>query len=321
MSSDTTTNTTPDTSTVTQIAKWLSFLGTKSSPTRGSLIGNLARIFVIACALFFALFPVIWIISASFNPTGSMSTQTLIPKNADSISDVLVNFRRLFDDPQIPFWRWIGNSIFVSSITTILILTVTSLSAYAFSRFRFTGRRNVLLLIFLVQVFPSLLAMVAIYLMLVQIGKYIPPLGINTYGGLIMVYIGGGMATNIWLMKGYFDTIPRDIDESAQVDGATHMQTFWYLIFPLVRPILAVVGLLGFVGPFNDFLLARIILTDRDNWTLMVGMFSFVEGGEFSTDWGVFAAGSLIAAIPIVVLYLALQRFIVGGLTVGAVKG
>lgn len=307
--------------TINQITEKLSHLGTKPSTIRPNLLGNVVRGLIIVTALCFALFPVIWIISASFNPTGSMSTQRLIPANAESLDDLLVNFRRLFDDPQIPFWRWIGNSIFVSSVTTVLILIVTSLSAYSFSRFRFTGRRNVLLLIFLIQVFPQLLAMVALYLMLVQLGKYIPMLGINTYGGLIMIYVGGGMATNIWLMKGYFDTIPRDIDESAQVDGATHMQTFLYLIFPLVRPILAVVGLLGFVGPFNDFLLARIMLTDRANWTLMVGMYSFVEGGEFSTDWGVFAAGSLIAAIPIVVLYLALQRFIVGGLTVGAVKG
>lgn len=309
------------TSTVAQIAEVLEHQGTKPSRVRRNLLGNTLRVVVILMALFFSLFPVIWIISASFNPTGSMSTQQFIPTHAKTLSDLFVNFRRLFNDPQIPFWRWMGNSILISSVTTVIVLTVTSLSAYSFSRFRFRGRRNVLLAIFLVQVFPALLAMVSLYLMLVQLGKYIPVLGINTYGGLILIYTGGGMATNIWLLKGYFDTIPRDIDESAQVDGATHMQTFMYLIFPLVRPILAVVGLLGFVGPFNDFLLARIMLTDRQNWTLMVGMFSFVSGGEFSTDWGVFAAGSLIAAVPIVVLYLSLQRFIVGGLTVGAVKG
>jgi arabinogalactan oligomer/maltooligosaccharide transport system permease protein len=121
-------------------------------------------------------------------------------------------------------------------------------------------------------------------------------------------------------MKGFFDTVPREIDESALVDGATHWQTFWYLIFPLVRPVLAVVAILAFVGTFNEFILARIVLTDRQNWTLMVGLFNFVEA-QFSNDWGVFAAGSLLAATPVVILYLSLQKYIVGGLTQGAVKG
>lgn len=279
------------------------------------------RVLIIGAALFFALFPVVWIISASFNTNGSMVSQRLIPRGAESVSDLLVNYRNLFDNPQIPFWRWMFNSLFISSTTTIMVLFITSMSAYAFSRFRFRGRRNLLLTIFLIQVFPNLLAMTALYLMLIQIGNHIPMLGINRFGGLLLIYMGGGQAMNIWLMKGFFDTIPREIDESALVDGATHWQSFWYLIFPLVRPILAVVGLLAFVGTFNDFLLPRIILTERNNWTLMVGMFSFVQGGEFSTEWGIFAAGSLVAATPIVLLYLALQRFIVGGLTVGAVKG
>ena len=290
-------------------------------PPFGNILTLLIRTLIIGMALFFALFPVVWIISASFNTNGSMVSQRLIPRDVDNISDLLVNYRDLFDNPQIPFWRWMGNSLLIASTTTILVLMITALSAYAFSRFRFRGRRSLLLTIFLIQAFPNLLAMTALYLMLLQIGKHIPALGLDTYGGLIMIYMGGGMALNIWLMKGFFDTIPREIDESALVDGATHWQSFWFLIFPLVRPVLAVVGLLAFVGTFNEFLLARIILSERDNWTLMVGMFSFVQGGEFSTEWGIFAAGSLIAATPIVILYLLLQRFIVGGLTVGAVKG
>lgn len=287
----------------------------------GSLGMNILRAVIIAIALFFALFPIVWIISAALNPTGSMSGQTIIPQNVESFEELTVNFRRLFEDPQKPFLRWLFNSLLVATFATLLTLLVTSMSAYAFSRFRFNGRRNLLLGIFLAQVFPNLLAMTALYLMLLQIGRYVPAFAINTYGGLILIYLGGGIATNVWLMKGFFDTIPRDIDESAMVDGATHWQTYWYLIFPLVRPILVVVGLLAFVGTFNEFLLARIILTERESWTLMVGMYSFVQGGEFSSDWGVFAAGSLIAAIPIVILYLLLQRYIVGGLTAGAVKG
>jgi len=281
---------------------------------------NVLRFVVIVLMVIFGLFPIIWVISASFNPTGSMTSQTLIPENVENMSNLLTNYDRLLNDSQIPFWRWLNNSLIIAGTSSILIVMIAALSAYSFSRFRFRFRRNLLLSIFLIQVFPNMLAMVAIYLMLLQLGKYVPLFGLNTYGGLIMIYIGGGMALNIWLMKGFFDTVPRDIDESAMVDGATHAQTYWILIFPLVRPVLAVVGLLSFTGTFNEFLLARVLLTDRESWTLMVGLVSFVEG-RFSDMWGVFAAGSLLAAIPIVLLYLYLQKYIVGGLTAGAVKG
>lgn len=295
------------------------FLSVQRKPIH-TIALKVLRVVVIVLMLLFALFPIVWVISASFNPTGSMTSQTLIPENVESVTDLLANYDRLLNDPQIPFWRWLANSLIIAGTSSVLIVLIAALSAYSFSRFRFKFRRNLLLSIFLIQVFPNMLAMVAIYLMLLQLGKYVPIFGLNTYGGLIMIYIGGGMALNIWLMKGFFDTVPRDIDESAMVDGATHAQIYWILIFPLVRPVLAVVGLLAFTATFNEFLLARVLLTDRESWTLMVGLFSFVEG-RFSDMWGVFAAGSLLAAIPIVLLYLYLQKYIVGGLTAGAVKG
>jgi len=215
---------------------------------------------------------------------------------------------------------------------------VAALSAYAFSRFRFSGRRNLLVLVLLIQAFPNMLAMVALFLILQQIGnlaEYIPQalpflkginwsffslFGLNSLGGLILVYMGGAMGINTWLMKGFFDSVPRDIDESAQVDGASHWQTFWMLIFPLVRPILAVVAILSFVGTINEFVLARVMLRDKMTWTLMVGLYNYVSD-NFARDWGKFAAGALISATPIVILYIALQDQIVGGLTQGAVKG
>lgn len=283
------------------------------------ILGGL-RVVAVLSVLVFALFPIIWVLSASFNPGGSMSSQTIIPQNVDSVQELFTNYNQLFNDPQVPFWRWVGNSLLVSGISSTLIVLIAAISAYAFSRFRFRFRRSLLLSIFLVQVFPNTLAMVAIYLMLLQLGKYVPALGLNTYGGLIMIYLGGGMALNIWLMKGFFDTVPREIDESAMVDGATNLQIYWWLVFPLVRPILAVVGLLAFAGTLNDFLLARVLITDRQNWTLMVGLYSFIEG-QFSDRWGVFAAGALFAAVPVVILYLFLQRYIISGLTAGAVKG
>jgi len=298
------------------------------------------QVIVLGLAIIFALFPVLFIVSSAINPTGQLSTQGFIPTAVDSPEDLIVNFRAiLYEDLDIfPYWNWLFNSFVVASTSTILIVLITALSAYSFSRFRFSGRRTMLVGILLIQVFPNLLAMVALFLILQQISQ-LPDLipialpflsgidwgwlrlfGLDSLGGLILVYMGGAMGINTWLMKGFFDSIPRDIDESAKVDGATDWQIFWRLIFPLVRPILAVVGVLAFVGTFNEFVLARVLLRDKENWTLMIGLFNFING-DLNRDWGKFAAGSLVAAIPVVVVYLSLQDQIVGGLTAGSVKG
>lgn len=268
-----------------------------------------------AIMIAFALFPVIWLISASLNPTSSMATQTLIPENAN-----FNNYKTLVENPVFPFFKWMWNSIKVTSISTFLSLFITTLAAYAFSRFRFNGRQALMKVMLILQVFPSLLSIVAIFSMISEVGDVLPIAGLNTHLGLILVYMGGAMSINIWLMKGYMDTIPKDIDESAMVDGATHWQTFTQLILPLLQPILVVVGILSFIGTYGDFILARILLTSADKFTLMVGL-QIYTSGMFSQKWGVFAAGAIIGAFPIVVAYLLLQDYIVGGLTVGAVKG
>ena len=172
----------------------------------------------------------------------------------------------------------------------------------------------------LIQVFPTLLSLIAVYVLVFQFGEIIPAIGLDTHTGLILVYLGGSMGINIWLMKGFLDTIPRDIDESGMVDGASHFQIFWHLILPLLRPILIVVGILSFIGIYGDFILARILLNDVEKYTIMVGLQIFTSG-QFDQKWGVFAAGALIGALPIMVIYLSLQDYIAGGLTQGSVKG
>ncbi|MBE0411173.1 MAG: sugar ABC transporter permease [Anaerolineales bacterium] len=296
-------------------------LSLKTPQPKASSIGGqrklvfAARIIITLLAVAFALFPIIWIISAAFNPASSMATQQLIPPNAS-----LANFEKALRNPLHPYFTWMWNSLKISSITMVLAVTVTALTAYSFSRFRFRGRKSLLITILLIQVFPNMLTMVALFLLLRQIGEYFPAMGLNSHGGLILVYLGAQMGINIWLMKGFFDTIPRDIDESAAVDGATHWQAFWWLIFPLVRPVLAVVGVLVFVGTFNEFILANVLLRSTNQFTLMVGLYMFVTQ-NFAQQWGVFAAGALVGAIPIALIYVLMQDYIVGGLTRGAVKG
>ena len=278
------------------------------------------RLVVAVFLIAFADFPVLWMISASFDNSNSLATQHLIPENAG-----IKNFQRLFNqDPDfmfsdLNFWVWMWNSVKISGITTILNLSLTTMAAYAFSRLRFAGRVAILKAILLIQVFPNLLAIVSIYVILVQMGNIIEAIGLNTHAGLILVYLGGSMGMNIWLMKGFMDTIPRAIDESGMVDGATHFQIFWNLLLPLLRPILIVIGILSFIGTYGDFILPRILLNKVDQYTLMVGLQLFTAG-QFDKKWGVFAAGALIGAIPIMIIYLSLQDQIAGGLTQGAVK-
>ncbi|MBE2239643.1 MAG: sugar ABC transporter permease [Caldilineaceae bacterium] len=282
---------------------------------RGKRIALLLRILLAIVMLIFALFPILWIISASFNPTGSLVGQPLIPQNP-----TLANYQRLFNDPVNPYPRWYVNSLFVATTVTVVATAITTLAAYAFSRFNFRSRRPLLQAVLLIQVFPNFLNMVALFLILQQFGSYIPAIGLNTYGGLFLVYLGGTLGANTWLTKGYFDSIPRDLDEAATVDGASGWQVFWVVLLPLVRPILVVVALLTFIGTYSEFVLARVLLTDKMMYTLAVGLNQMVAN-QFAQSWGVFSAGALLAALPTIILFMFFQRYLVGGLTTGAVKG
>jgi len=278
-------------------------------------LGLILRWLLAIVLIIFSIFPVIWIVSASLDPVNNLATQKLIPDNAG-----FENFRELINNPIFPFFTWLWNSIKISVITTVLTLSLTTMAAFAFSRFRFKGRQGLLKAILLIQSFPNLLAIVALFSISKQIGDVFSALGLNTHAGLILVYLGGAMGMNIWLMKGYMDTIPRDIDESAKVDGASNWQVFSRLILPLLRPILTVIGILSFIGTYGEFIIARTLLTKRELQTVMVGLQIFTAG-QYTQNWGVFAAGALIAALPIMIIYLVLQDQIVGGLTQGAVKG
>jgi arabinogalactan oligomer / maltooligosaccharide transport system permease protein len=258
----------------------------------------------------------VWIVSASINPTNSLINLTLIPRGA-----TLANFERIFTDTQYPFLLWIWNSTKIAAVTSFFIVGLTALASYAFSRFRFRGRRTGLLGILLVQLFPNTLALTALFLLLQQLGNLpgLSWLGLNTHGGLILIYVGGALGFNTWLMKGFFDSIPKELDEAALIDGASPFQVFWRIILPLARPILAVIAILTFIGVYGEFLIARVMLKDTENYTLMLGLFLFRQG--YSQEWGVITAASLVGALPIVFLFFLSQRYLVSGLSQGAVKG
>ena len=265
-------------------------------------------------AVLWALFPISYIVSAALNPLGSVVSTGLVP-NAFS----LTNFDELFSTPSIPFSRWALNTLVVCVVVVVVQILFSAMAAYAFSRFRFKGRRGGLLSLLLIQMFPQFLAAVALFLMFTDFGEVVPAIGLDTLAGYILVLTGGALG-QVWLIKGFFDTVPKSLDEAATIDGASHVQTFFRIILPLVRPILAVSGLLVFVSVVNEFLLASIFLRSTESKTLATGLFGLIDADR-SNNLGVFAAGAIITAIPIIALFLYLQRFIVGGITAGGVKG
>lgn len=262
--------------------------------------------------LFYAIFPLVYVLSASLNTNGNLAASNAI----FSVFE-LGNYTGL---AETRYWVWYGNTLLVGGVSAIGAVMMGAAAAYAFSRFRFKGRRTSLTALLIVQMFPQALAFVAIFLMLLAMGEVFPALGLNSKIALICVYLGGALGVNTFLMYGFFNTVPIEIDESAKIDGASHAVIFWRLIFPLVTPILAVVALLAFISAFGDYIISKIILVSEDNWTLAVGMFQWVSN-QLSSNWGLFAAGAILASIPVLVLFLTLQRYIIGGLTAGSVKG
>lgn len=224
----------------------------------------------------------------------------------------LDNFRALFS--QQPYGRWLWNSALVSVATTVLGVFLASTAAYAFSRFRFPGRRAGLMAFLVSQMFPGTLMLIPLFIIVVQW------LGLgSTFTGLVLVYTTTAIPFCVWMMKGYFDTIPKELEESALIDGASQATIFFRIVLPLAKPAVAVTALFSFMTAWNEFIQAATFMNKEIKYTAPVGLKFFVGG--FSQQWGYFAAGSIIAAIPVVLLFLFLQRFLVSGLTAGAVKG
>ncbi|GAA0944079.1 sugar ABC transporter permease [Actinocorallia libanotica] len=261
----------------------------------------------------FALLPILFVVSAALNPLGTLSSTTLIPAGAGT-----GNARRLFTTTS--FWTWYGNSITISALTALTSVTVSALSAYAFSRFRFRGRRTGLVALLVIQAFPQFLAIVPLYVIFSTVSDHWPAFGLNSVWGVVLLYVGGQVGVNTWLIKSFFDSIPRELDEAMLIDGASHHQAFLRVILPLSAPILAISALLVFIATINEFLIASVFLTGDDSRTLAVGLYGLIAGERNST-FGMFAVGTLLTAIPTVAVFQFLQRYIVHGLTAGSVKG
>jgi maltose/maltodextrin transport system permease protein len=219
--------------------------------------------------------------------------------------------------PSVSVLRWFWNSVKIAATSAGLVLVLSSTCAYAFARMKFFGREKLLGGLLLLQMFPMVLAIIAIYSILETVGRWVPALGLDTHPGLILAYLGG-IATHIWIIKGYFDSLPISLEESAAIDGASPWQTFRLIMLPTSLPIFAIVFILAFIGLIGEYPLASVLLQRTDQWTLAVGANSFLY--EQNYLWGDFAATAVLSGLPITLLFLACQKLLVSGLTAGGVK-
>jgi len=269
------------------------------------------------------MFPLLAIISISFRP-GNFATGSLIP------SEISLEHWKLalgfsyqgadgsLVEPPFPVLRWLWNSIKIAAASSFLIVVISTTAAYAFARLKFRYKSEILTSMMLLQMFPAVLALVAIFAIFETIGTFIPWLGVETHAGVILAYLGG-VALHIWTIRGYFDTIPVEIEECAKVDGATHWQAFQYVLLPMAVPVLMVVFVIAFIGTIQEYPVASILLRQEANLTLAVGSKYYLYEQKYL--WGDFAAAAVLSGLPITVVFLLAQRWIVSGLTAGGVKG
>ncbi len=254
------------------------------------------------------LFPILVTVSSAFRPGNT----TAFSFHFDG-PWTLSNFKTLFQDTL--YLRWYWNTLIVAFFTMLIQVTVITLTGYAYSRYNFFGRKKSLIFFLVVQMVPTMAALTAYFVMAWLFNA------LNQYWFLILIYVGGGIPMNAWLMKGYFDTVPYDLDESAKLDGSGYFRTFYQIVLPLVRPMIAVQSLWAFMGPFGDFMLAKFLLRAQENYTVAVGLQSFITNDARNPKVTLFAAGAILIAVPISVLFFFLQKNFVSGLTSGGTKG
>jgi arabinogalactan oligomer / maltooligosaccharide transport system permease protein len=289
------------------------------------LVGWRHIVAIIMCV--WALFPVLYVVALAFS--GGKTLTAACPPDRSGLAALtclipttisLDNFTALLASDQYPFPIWFRNTVIIATVNAATALVLSAAAAFAFSRLRFRGRRLGLLSLMLIQMFPGVLAITAIYVLLTKFLTVFPPIGLGSIWGLLLVYLGGALGVNTFLMKGYFDTIPVDIDESARIDGAQTSRIFFELILRLAMPILVVSFFVSFQSIFNELPIAQVVLPDAQNTTLAVGLNSLVAN-PLIQEWGMMAAGGVMAAIPLAIVFIVTQRSLVRGLTAGAVKG
>ncbi len=269
---------------------------------------NTTIVFILLTIIsFVVLYPLVYVVSAAFSPGTSIASLEIIPFKKGFTTE---HFTYLFNET--PYLTWFKNTFIIAASTSLLTMLIASLSAYVFSRFHFTLKKKMMMTMLILQIFPSFVGMVAIYVILYRID------GLNTLWGLVMVYLAGNIPYNTWMVKSYLDTIPKSLDEAARIDGANHFRIYVSVVMPIAKPILIFLGITSFTAPWMDFIFPKMVLRSADKQTLALGLFSFVT--EKKNQFTNFAAGSLLIAIPFIIFFVITQKTMVTSLGGSAVK-
>ena len=270
--------------------------------------GRIGAYAVLTLFTLFAVYPVLRVISISLRPGDRLLSKSLaiIPPNA-----TLSAYYKLFTEE--PFLRWMMNSLIISLAVTLVGVALAATAGYAFSRYKFRGRNASLLAIITTQMFPVTMLLLPLFIMLIKLGLY------DSYWGLIVAYSATALPFTIWQMKGYYDTIPYSLEEAAMIDGAGPFYSFYRIILPLALPALAITALFSFMAAWSEYLVAAVLLQNRDLFTLPLGLKLFQSNMEVA--WGLYSAGAVVVSIPVVLLFMLLSRWLISGLTLGSVKG
>ncbi|MBX7115903.1 MAG: sugar ABC transporter permease [Myxococcaceae bacterium] len=280
----------------------------RASPLSLWLI-NLVLIFV--CAI--TLYPALWVVKLAFSEGQAISLSPSPLPDHFSFQHFIDLVGHVDSKGRWIFGRQLFSSLLVASTTTLIGLALAVSAAYALSRFRFPAREAGMQTLLITQMFPATLMLVPLYSLLQRLGL------LNTRAGLVLVYATASLPFCVWMLKGYFDAMPKELEEAAMMDGASPLQVFWKVVLPLARPAIAVTGLFSFMTAWNEYILAATLLNDEALFTLPVALNRFVD--EYKSEYGTFAAGALLVSIPVMALFYALQKHLVGGLTAGGVKG
>ncbi|PMQ01192.1 MAG: ABC transporter [Dictyoglomus sp. NZ13-RE01] len=273
------------------------------------MISNIFAYLILILFSLISLYPILNVLSVSLRPYNRVFVTSLriIPEDAS-----LENYYVLFT--KRPFLRWMLNSIIVSVSVSIIGVAVASLAAYGFSRFKFIGRQISLLSFLVTQMFPPAMFLIPIYLLLNKFNL------LDSFRGLIIPYIPLVLPMAVWILKGYYDSIPIDLEEAARIDGATLLGAFYRIVLPLASPALVITFLFSFMSAWSEYIIARVVLSKVELFTLPLGLANLIIN-EFQTDWGTYSAGALIVTIPVLIIFLSISKYIVGGLTLGGVTG
>ena len=296
------------------VSKALKMQGRDKSSTRQNTISKIKEIFktvLIYGQLIFmstvVLVPIIWIVGSSFNPGSSLASSSMFPANP-----TLAHYRELLTNTN--YLIWYRNTFKIAVIHMTISVFLSTSMGYVFGRFAFKGKKAALLSVLVLQMFPSFMAMTALYVLFLTFNL------LDNHWALILAYAAGQIPMNTWLIKGYLSSIPKELDESAMLDGATKLQIFTKIIFPLIKPIVSFVAVTTFMTPWMDFIFPRLIISSNSNLTLAVGLFDMINGNS-SNNYTMFAAGAVMVAVPITIAYVGLQKYLIEGITAGASKG